>query len=226
MFLTVWLTPQLRRLCLASLVILVLILSSSCSQSPAVTYSIEEQYNLARARMPSRQDQLKFSFQLERDQIPVGQDIFFTATFTNTVDQPIVFRDPYRQGVMELVYPDTTLFFTVEPITGSALLDYPLLHALVERFYPKIEQLEFLTLPPHGSCEIRLQLPHMLGDAFDPPDQYPLPPGKYRVQMTYMNDSIGYQVKQDGWTRYVDLNAWVGEVQATNPISFTIAPGK
>ncbi len=211
---------------MGTLVILALALCSSCSQSPAVTYSIDEQYDLARARIPNRQDQLKFSFQLERDQIPVGQDIFFVATFTNTVDQPIVFREPRQQGVMEEVYPDTILFFRVETSTGSVLYDYPL-HNHPSRIYPKVEQGEFLTLPPGGSLEIRLQLPHILGPAIGfPGDWYPLPPGQYRVQMTYMNDLIGYEVKQNGWTRYVDLNAWVGEVQATNPVSFTIAPGK
>lgn len=227
MFLSISSVLQLKRLCVESLVILALALCSSCSQSPTVTYSIEEQYNLSRARAPGLQGQLKFSFQLERDQIPVGQDIFFVATFTNTLDQPLVFREPNQLGVMEKVYPDTTLLFTVETITGSVVYDYPLLHALVQRFYPKIEQGEFLTLPPHGSREIRLQLPHMLGDAIgDPGDQYPLPAGSYRVKMTYMNDAIGYEVEQNGWTRYVDLNAWVGEVQATSPVSFTITSGK
>ena len=91
----------------------------------------------------------------------------------------------------------------------------------------KEEQGEFISLPPYSSRNIRLQLPHMLGDATgDPGDQYPLPPGQYQVQMTYMNDSIGYQVKQDGWTRYIDLNAWVGEITATNPVSFTITSEK
>ena len=203
-----------------------LILGSSCSQPPVATYSIEEQYALSRTRAPNLQDQLKFSFQLERDQIPVGQDIFFVATFTNTLDRPLVFREPKQQGVMEEVYPDTALFFRVEPITASVLLKYPL-HNHPSRFYPKIEQGEFLTLSPHGSHKIRLQLPHMLGDALgDPADLYPLPSGKYRVQMTYMNDAIGYEVEQNGETRYVDVNAWVGEVKATSPALFTITSGE
>ncbi len=177
--------------------------------------------------MPDLQDQIKFSFQLERDPIPVGQDILFVATLTNIMDQPLVFREPKQQGVMESVYPDTTLFFTVEPITASVLLDYPLLHGFVDRFYPKVEQREFLTLPPHGSREIRLQLPHMLGPAIGyPEERYPLPPGKYRVQMTYMNDAIGYEVEQNGKTRYIDLDAWVGEVKASSSALFTITPGQ
>jgi hypothetical protein len=217
----------IRNFCWGLLIMITLILGSSCSQSPAVTYSIDEQYDLSHARSPNLQDQLQFSFQLERDQIPVGQDIFFVATFTNTLDQPLVFREPRQQGVIESVYPDTALFFTVEPITASVLLDYPL-NKLVHRInYPKIEQGEFLTLAPHGSREVRLQLPHMLGDALgDPADLYPLPPGKYRVRMTYMNDAIGYEVKQNGKTRYVDLNAWVGEIEATNLALFTITSGE
>jgi hypothetical protein len=226
MFLTVWLVLQLKRLCLASLTIFVLVLCSGCTQAPLRTYSIDEQYDLSHARSPNMQDQLKFSFQLERDQIPVGQDIFFVATFTNTLDQPLVFREPKQQGVMEEVYPDTTLFFRVETIAGSVLYDYPL-HNHPSRILPKEEQGEFITLPPHSSRKIRLQLPHMLGDAIqDPADRHPLPPGQYRVQMTYMNDSIGYQVKQDGWTRYVDLNAWVGEVEAPGIALFIITPEK
>ncbi len=222
-----WAIITFRKSCWGIVILVVLILGSSCSQSPAVTYSIDEQYDLSRARAPNMQDQLMFSFQLERDQILVGQDIFFVATFTSTLDQPLVFREPRQQGVMESVYPDTVLFFTVEPITASVLLDYPL-NKLVHRMnYPEIEQGEFLTLAPHGSREVRLQLPHMLGDAIgDPGDQYPVPPGQYRVQMTYMNDSIGYQVKQNDQTRYVDLNAWVGEITATNSVSFTITSGQ
>jgi hypothetical protein len=221
-----WMIFAVGKLCWGFLIMAMLILVSSCSQSPAVTYSIDEQYDLSRARSPNMQDQLMFSFQLERDQIPVGQDIFFVATFTNTLDRPLVFREPKQQGVMEEVYPDTTLFFRVATITGSVLYDYPL-HNHPSRIYPKVEQGEFITLPPHSSRKIRLQLPHMLGDAIqDPADRHPLPPGQYRVQMTYMNDPIGYQVEQDGGTRYVDLNAWVGEITATNPVSFAITSGK
>jgi hypothetical protein len=221
-----WMIIHVGKLCWGFLIIAMLILGSSCSQSSAVTYSIDEQYDLSNARSPNMRDQLVFSFQLERDQIPVGQDIFFVATFTNTLDRPLVFREPKQQGVMEEVYPDTTLFFRVETITGSVLYDYPL-HNHPSRIDNKVEQGEFLTLPPHSSRKIQLQLPHMLGDAIgDPADLYPLPPGQYRVQMTYMNDPIGYEVKQNGWTRYVDLNAWVGEIKAINPVSFTITSGE
>ncbi len=221
-----WATLPLRKLCWRVLITAMLVLGSSCTQSPAVTYSIDEQYDLSRARAPNMQDQLMFSFQLERDQILIGQDIFFVATFTNTLDQPLVFREPKQQGVMEEVYPDTTLFFRVETLVESVLYDYPL-HNHPSRILPKEEQGEFITLPRHSSRKIRLQLPHMLGDAIGGPgDQYPVPPGQYRVQMTYMNDSIGYQVKQNDQTRYVDLNAWVGEITATNPVSFTITSGQ
>lgn len=202
-------------------------LGSSCSQSPAVTYSINEQYDLAQTRMPNRQDQLQFSFQMERDQIPVGHDIFFTATYTNTLDQPVMFREPRQHGVMDAVYPDTTVLFSVEPITASVVLEFPLRNHPSRVFYPAVERGEFTTLAPHDSRVIRLQLPHILGPAIGyPEERYPLPPGKYRVRMTYMNNVIGYEVAQNGKTRYVDLDAWVGEITATNPVSFTVTPGQ
>jgi hypothetical protein len=227
MFPTIWSALQFRRLCLASLTILVLALCSGCNPSPAVTYSIKEQYDLARTRMPDRQDYLKFSFQLEHDQTPVGQDIFFTATFTNTLDQSIVFREPRQQGVMDAVYPDTVMLYAMEPVTANIELELPLRNHPSRLFYPDVTQGEFITLAPHISHEIRLQLPHILGPAIGAPgDWYPLPPGIYRVQMTYMNDAIGYEVEQNGETRYVDLNAWVGEVEAPNLILLTITPEK
>jgi hypothetical protein len=217
----------IRNFCWGLLIMITLILGSSCSQSPAVTYSIDEQYDLSHARSPNLQDQLQFSFQLERDQIPVGQDIFFSATFTNTMDQPMVFREPRQHGVMDAVYPDTAVLFSVEPFTASVVLEYPLSNHPSRVFYPDVEQGEFITLAPHDSREIRLQLPHILGPAIGyPEERYPLPPGKYRVRMTYMNDAIGYEVKQNGKTRYVDLNAWVGEIEATNLALFTITSGE
>jgi len=177
--------------------------------------------------MPDRRDQLQFSFQMERDQIPIGQDIYFTVTFTNTLDQSIVIREPKQHGVMDAVYPDTVVLYTMDPITANVVLELPLRNHPSRVFYPHVEQGEFITLAPHDSREIRLQLPYILGPAIGySEERYPLPPGKYRVQMTYMNDAIGYEIEQNGETRYVDLNTWVGEIEAPSLALFTIRPKK
>jgi hypothetical protein len=88
----------------------------------------------------------------------------------------------------------------------------------------------FTTLPPHSSREFRLQLPHMVRTKVPPAtvfseEYFPLPSGRYYVQMTYYNDVIGYQMKMDNQQRYVDLNAWVGKIEG-EPEVLTITPGE
>jgi len=213
-----WSALPIRRLCLGLLAVITLVLCSGCSQPSVMTYSIEEQYDLAFTRSDNMRNQLEFSFHLERDHVPVGQDIFFVATFTNTLDHPLVFKEPRQKGVMEQDYPDTTLLFSVEPIAAGISLRYPLDSYPYRLLLNHVARDEFVTLPSHGSREIRLQLPHMAGTLWE---QFPLPPGQYLVRMTYMNYYIGYLVDQNGEPRHADLNAWVGEVEA-DPVVLTI----
>jgi hypothetical protein len=213
-----WPAHPIRRLCLDLRVMLILVLCSSCNQSP-ITYSIEEQYDIAFARAVNMSNQLEFSFHLEHDRVPFDQEIFFVATFTNTMDRPLVFREPRQYGVLEADYPDTTLLFTVKPITEGVSLSYPLYVHPIKALH-KVEPDEFVTLPPGGSREIRLRLPHIAGSLLD---QFPLPIGQYLVHMTYMNYDIGNRVELNSHWRYADLNAWVGGVEA-NPVALTITP--
>jgi len=214
-----WSARPIRRLYLVLLAMLTLALCSGCSQSPVITYSIEEQYDLAFTRSVNMRNQLEFSFYLERDHVPLDQEIFFIATFTNTLDHPLVFREPRQHGVIEQVYPDTTLLFSVKSISEGTSVRYPF-QGLIEKFPEAVTPDEFVTLPPHGSREIRLQLPHLAGTLSK---EFPLPLGQYRVHMTYMNYDIGYQVERNGETRYVDINAWVGEVEAS-PVVLSVTP--
>lgn len=80
---------------------LMLVLCSGCSQSPAGTYSTDEAIALRRTRSTEMADQLQFSFRLDPEEVPIGQEIFFVVTLTNTTDLPIVFREPKQSGVHE-----------------------------------------------------------------------------------------------------------------------------
>ncbi len=215
---------HVTRLCLNLLAILTLALCSGCA------YSIDDQFALSRARTAEMADQLQFSFKLDPESVPIGQDIFFVATLTNTTDQPIVFREPRQNGVLEQESYDNTLLFSVEPISEGLTIRYPLEQAIVDLIPHAILQDEFVSLPPHSSREVRLELPHLVRTMYFPAtifsEEYsPLPVGQYRVHMTYYNDNIGYQIEVGNERRYVDLNAWVGKIEA-NPVVLTITSGK
>jgi hypothetical protein len=174
--------------------------------------------------------QIQFSVRLDPENVPIGQDIYFVATLTNTTDLPIIFQELRQKKVLEIESYDKTLLFSVEPISAELSIAYSAEMGFVELLPEPILRDEFLTLPPHSSHEIRLQLPHMVrtkapsATVFSK-ENSPLPVGLYRVQMTYYNDVIGYQVDVGKERRYVDLNAWVGKVEA-DPVVLTITPGK
>lgn len=211
------------------LIVLILALSSGCSQSPAGTYSIDEAWDLAPTRIAEMADQLQFSYRLDPANVPIGHEIFFVVTLTNTTDLPLVFREPRQNGVLEIEQYDRMLLFSVAPISNGLSIAYPL-EGPVQLVPVAIQRDMFTTLPPHSSREFRLQLPHMVHTKVSPAtvfseEYFPLPSGKYRVQMTYYNDVIGYQVKVDNQQQYVDLKAWVGKIEG-EPAVLTITPSK
>ncbi len=208
---------------------LILALCSGCRQSPAGTYSIDEVLALERTRTAEMADQLQFSFRLDPANVPIGHEIFFVVTLTNTTDLPIVFREPRQTGVLEIEYLGRMLLFSVAPISDRLSIAYPL-EGPVDLAPVAIQRDMFTTLPQHSSREFRLQLPHMVRIKVPPAtvfseEYFPLPSGRYRVQMTYYNHDIGYQMTVDNQQRYVDLNAWVGKIEGA-PVVLTITPSK
>ncbi len=230
MMITRWATLPVRKLCWGLLIIITLILDSGCGQSPAATYSTDEAIALWHTRSTEMANQLKFSFRLDPANVPVGQEIFFVATLTNTTDLPIVFREPRQNGVLEIVSYDKTLLFSVKPISEGLAIAYPGETGFVQLLSEAIQSDMFATLPPHGSREFRLQLPQMVltkapsATVFSE-EYFPLPVGQYRVQMTYYNDAIGYDIKGVKDADVVDLNAWVGKIEG-EPAVLTITPDK
>lgn len=213
------------------LVMLAIVVLSGCSQIPGITYSVEDQFMLARARAPQLTEQLQFSIRLDPDSVPVGQDIFFVATFTNTTNHPIVFREPGQNDVCVFEDFDTLLLFAVEPVSKDLSLSFPGEGALVQRLYGPVTRDEFVELPAYTSRNSRLQLPHEAQIKHAPLDvfavfsekYYPLPAGPYQVQLTYINEVIGNKVKLPNDFGYMDLNAWVGRIKA-KPVLLTVTP--
>ena len=211
------------------LILLMLALCSGCSQSLAGTYAIDEVLALERTRTAEMADQLQFSYRLDPANVPIGHEIFFVVTLTNTTDLPIVFREPRQDGVLEKEAPGNMLLFSVEPISDRRSIAYPL-EGPFDPAPVAIQRDMFTTLPPHSSREFRLQLPHMVRTKVPPAtvfseDYVSLPSGKYRIQLTYYNHDIGYQMKVGNKQRYVDLNAWVGKIEG-EPEVLTITPRK
>lgn len=212
------------------LAMLAITMLSGCAQIPGITYSIDEQFALSRARAVELNDQLQFSFRLDPASVSVGQDIFFVATFTNTTDHPIVFREPGQNGVFAFEDFDTLLLFAVEPISKDLSLLFPG-QGLVDRIPRQPTLGEFVELPAHMSREIRLQLPHEAQVKYAPANVFamfsaeyvPLPVGQYQVQMTYINDVIGNETRISNEFGFVDLHAWVGR-KASSLVLLTVTP--
>ena len=218
-----------RKLPVILLAVLILAQCSGCSRSPAGTYSIDEVLDLERTRTAAMVDQLQFSYRLDSANVPIGHEIFFVVTLTNTTDLPIVFREPRQTGVLEIEAPGKTLLFSVRPISDGLSIAYPL-EGPVQLVSVAVQRDMFTTLPPHSSREFRLQLPHMVLTKMPPAtvfseEYFPLPSGRYWVQMTYYNHDIGYQMKVGNEQRYVDLNAWVGKIEG-EPAVLTVTPAQ
>gem|GEM_PF-5546861 len=224
-----WLALRVKRLPLILLATFVLTLSSGCNQAPAGTYSLDEALALEPTRTAEMADHLQFSYRLDPANVPIGQEVFFVATLTNTTDLPIVFRGPTQRGVLEIEAPGKTLLFSVIPISGGLEIAYPD-EGPVQLVQEAIQSDMFATLPPHSSREYRLQLPHMVHTKVPPAtvfseEYFPLPVGRYLVQMTYYNHDIGYDIKGVKNADVVDLNAWVGKIEG-EPEVLTITPAK
>jgi len=213
-----------------AVILAMLAMLSGCAQIPGITYSIDEQFALSRARAVELNDQLQFSFRLDPASVSVGQDIFLGATFTNTTDHPIVFREPEQNGVFAFEDFDTLLLFAVEPISKDLSLLFPG-QGLVDRIVRQPTLGEFVELPAHMSREIRLQLPHEAQVKHAPANVFamfsaeyvPLPVGQYQVQMTYINDVIGNETRISNEFVFVDLHAWVGR-KASSLVLLTVTP--
>jgi hypothetical protein len=215
-----WSAQLIRWVCLGALTLLGVVVNPSCI--PRASYSNDEQFDLLDIRVPRMENKLEFSFRLTPDRVPVGQDIFFVAVFTNTTNQPLVLREPRQHGVLEMIDPGTTLLFDVETISTSVPFSYPLDGNPLLLVYTPIERDEFVTLPPHGTHEVCLKLPNLV---IPKGTDYAifLPLGQYLVRMTYYSNYIGYKVDQKEGYRYTDLGAWVGEIEA-DPVPLTITP--
>jgi hypothetical protein len=219
-----------QALFLTVLVTLAMLILSSCGQIPGITYSVEDQFALARARAPELASQLQFSFRLDPESVPVEQDISFVATFTNTTDHPIIFREPKQNNVMAQEYFETLLLFSVEPTNENISILFPE-QGLIQMINKPVAFGEFVTLPAHTSREIRLMLPRKVQIKNAPPnvfaiysaEYFSLPVGQYHVQITYINDVIGNEVKIPHDIAFVDLHAWVGRIESS-PVLLTITP--
>ncbi len=204
-----------------SLSLMLMLILSGCALFSGTSYSIDEQFSLSATRSVQMSDQLEFSFKFVPESVPAGHDIFFVATFTNTTNHSIVFREPKQYGVSEIW--DGVLFFDVEPISVTVPFKYPR-----EVFWetlgplPPVKPDEFMTIPSLGKHEVRLELPRFVFQNGKENDVISLPAGRYLVHMTYYNPCIGYKVEQRQ-ERFVDLGAWVGEIES-KPASFTITP--
>lgn len=204
---------------------------SGCARIPGISYSIDDQFALARARAVEMTDQLQFSFRLDPATVSVGQDIFFVAAFTNTTDHSIVFRELAQNDVWAFEDFNTLLLFDVEPISKDLELAFPGQGGFVDRFARPVTLDEFVELPAHTSREIRLQLPHEAQVKYAPPnvfavfseEYYPLPVGQYQVQLTYINDVIGSETRIANESGFVDLHAWVGR-KASSLVLLTVTP--
>lgn len=213
------------------LAMLAITMLSGCAQIPGITYSIDEQFALSRARAVELNDQLQFSFRLDPASVSFGQDVFFVATFTNTTDHPIVFREPGQNDVFAFEDFDTLLLFDVEPISKDLSLSFPGQGGFVDRIAEPVTLGEFVELPAHMSREIRLQLPHEAQVKHAPAnvfamfsaEYFPLPVGQYQVQMTYINDVIGNETRISNEFGFVDLHAWVGR-KASSLVLLTVTP--
>ena len=95
---------------------------------------------------------------------------------------------------------------------------------MAERFVrPPIKRTEFITLSPHSTHKTHLKLPRLVFRDGAIGNVISLPPGHYLVHMTYVNRYIGYEVERNGEARYVDVNAWVGQVES-DVVALTITP--
>ncbi len=218
-----WTRLCTRRSHFGMLLILIFTAYSGCRPSLEKTYSVEEQYDLAATRSAQMSNQLAFSFRWVSNPVPFGQDIFFVATFTNTTTHLIVLRKPMQHGILEMLSPDTTLLFSVKPTSVTSLFEYPG-QATYETLRPHapIQPDEFVYLPGRGKFETRLKLPRFVFRNGIPADVVSLPSGQYLVGMTYYNSHIGYRIER-GEERYVDVGAWVGQVES-NTVPLTVTP--
>ncbi len=217
-------SPDAKWLYFSLLAIFLLAVSVGCRSSSAGVYSIQEQYALSATRSSQMSNQLEFSLRLTSDKVPFEQDIQFVATFTNTTEHPIVFREPRQQGVIEISDVDTTLLFAVEPISVNISFQYPrYAYSPDILVWPPVKQDEFITLLPHGARETRLKLPRLVLRNGEMGKATSLPVGQYLVHMTYNNSYIGYEIQRDEEKLFVDVGAWVGQVKS-NTVVLTITP--
>jgi hypothetical protein len=177
---------------------------------------VEDQFPLARARAVEMTEQLQFSFKLDLEDVVVGQAIFFTATFTNTTDHSIVLREPKQYGVYEFEFYDTTLLFSVKPIGEDISIEYPGQGGFMNMLNRKVLLEDFVELPHLVSVKDASTL---MWSA----EYLPLPVGQYQVQLTYISEVIGYEVRLPNDLGFVDLNSWVGRI-APDPVLLTVTP--
>ena len=188
-------------------------------------YTIDDQYNLARSRIDDMKEQLGFSFMLEKEVVPVGGPIFFTAHFANRIESPLTLRVPQQSGVLDKDHPNTTLKYSIIPLDKTISLWTPLSYlGMPFIFLNPVEASGFVILDPHATTDIRLELPNTVYLKQDETwIESVLPPGQYWIHITYENSYIGYEIKKTGQTYFVDKAAWVGQIDA-EPVLLTVMP--
>lgn len=206
--------------------VLILLLTGlvSCNLGSQKYYTVEKQFKLANDRAEKMTNQLDFSVTFDKNPVKHGERIYFGATFTNVSNAPIVFRKPKQNGVLEIAHANTTLLFSISPIRGEKSFWYPNEYLGYELAASPIHADEYISLNPNIPFQVRLELPKMgYLKQNDIVDQSELPAGEYILNMKYQNHYIGNEIEQNGKVVYLDMNAWVGEVES-KPVLLTILP--
>jgi hypothetical protein len=188
-------------------------------------YTIDDQYNLARSRIDDMKEQLGFSFMLEKEVVPVGEPIFFTAHFANRIESPLTLRVPQQSGVLDKDHANTTLKYSIIPLDKTISLWTPLLYlGMPYLFTNPVQPSEFVILDSHATKDVRLELPNTVFLKQDETwFEAVLPPGQYWIQITYENLYIGYEIEKADGIYFIDKSAWVGQIDA-EPVLLTVVP--
>jgi hypothetical protein len=188
-------------------------------------YTIDEQYNLAASRIDGIKEQLGFSFNLEKDTVYLGEKIFFTAHFANKTNAPITLRIPRQSGVRDFIHPSTLLEYSITPLDKTISLRTSLSGlGTVYIVGNPVQSSEFEILDSYATKEVKLELPNIAylkrGETWV---ESALPPGQYSIQLKYENLFIGYEIKKEDQTYFLDESAWVGQIE-TEPDILTVLP--
>jgi hypothetical protein len=197
---------------------------TGCQLNDQVYYQVEDQIKLAHSRTKEMENKITFSISVEREKLRQGEKITFLANITNVSDKSIIIRKPRQSNVLEIIHPNAVLLFSVSPTHDKKLFWFPNEYFGYDLAVSPVEPDEFVELIPNQLFQVRLEIPiDVLSNINGETNHLELPAGEYILNMKYLNQYIGYSMEKIGDILYVDLNAWVGDVEA-NPVSFTVLP--